>query len=433
MNNITEHPQRRLLAQELHARPSHAVEAPARVTHIAMMSDELSLDADYDHICKLCHLFKVAPPAQGETHFAGDLGPVTVRWERHTEFATYTFYRSGDFDHPFKETALEKLPSDWLKDLPGQMIAACHLAVEEKGLLNRSTDELLALFDHNPLTGSTVAGGRAHFWSDFQIHADGFTRALVRDNNLLDSRQAGRLVQRVFEIATYRMMSMLAFPLTKELRPSLSRAEEGLSSIIGKLADVSSAHDEQALLSDVTKLAADVEKLISTTTFRFNASRAYAGLVKKRLEDIREGRIDGLPPPGEFINRRLDPAMATCESYNARQQGLSNRIANASDLLRTRVDVALQDQNQNLLKSMDRRARVQLRLQQTVEGLSVVAISYYLVGLVQYLAKGAKAAGVPVQPDIAAGLALPVVLGAVYIGVRRLREALIKEREESSS
>ncbi|MBT4220201.1 MAG: DUF3422 family protein, partial [Rhodospirillaceae bacterium] len=81
-------------------------------------------------------------------------------------------------------------------------------------------------------------------------------------------------------------------------------------------------------------------------------------------------------------------------------------------------------QNRDLLESMDRRAKVQLRLQETVEGLSVVAISYYLLGLISYTAKSVKAAGVPINADITTGLSLPIVIGIIWFGLRRLRRAL---------
>jgi uncharacterized membrane-anchored protein len=73
---------------------------------------------------------------------------------------------------------------------------------------------------------------------------------------------------------------------------------------------------------------------------------------------------------------------------------------------------------------MDRRASLQLRLQETVEGLSVVAISYYLVGIVSYVAKALKGAGLPIEPDLAVGLAVPVVLFLVWSGVKRIRQVV---------
>ncbi len=93
--------------------------------------------------------------------------------------------------------------------------------------------------------------------------------------------------------------------------------------------------------------------------------------------------------------------MNTCRAAAARQESLSQRVARATQLLSTRVDLTREQQNQAVLDSMNRRAAAQLRLQQTVEGLSIAAMTYYVVGLVGYAAKGAKAAGVAVDPELA--------------------------------
>jgi len=113
--------------------------------------------------------------------------------------------------------------------------------------------------------------------------------------------------------------------------------------------------------------------------------------------------------------------VATCNTVSQRLHDLSERVSQASNLLSTRVDITRERQNQALLASMDKRARLQLRLQQTVEGLSVAAICYYVAGLVGYGAKALKAAGVPLNPDLIVGLTIPVVALAVVLAVRKAR------------
>ena len=162
-------------------------------------------------------------------------------------------------------------------------------------------------------------------------------------------------------------------------------------------------------------------------SYRLAATKAYYDLVKRRVEEVNEERIAGMQPPAEYVNRRLIPAMDTCDNVASRFKDISRRIARATDLLRTRVDVTMEEQNRDLLESMDRRAKIQLRLQETVEGLSVVAISYYLTGLILYMAKGIKAFGIPINADIAAGVSFPIVLIAVWFGVKRLRHAITKD------
>jgi uncharacterized membrane-anchored protein len=234
------------------------------------------------------------------------------------------------------------------------------------------------------------------------------------------------MLQRLFEIETYRMMALLAFPLAKEVSAALAQAEKTLVHITSTLAK-NVAQDEAVLLDELTTLAAEVENIVSRTNYRFNAAVAYYDLVKRRIVELRETRIQGIQTFSEFMDRRLAPAMNTCDSVARRLEELSARIARASHLLRTRVDIAREQQNQALLASMDRRAHLQLRLQETVEGLSVAAITYYTVGLVGYAVKAVKSLGVPINSDVAIGLAIPVVAIIVALGVRHIRALVTRD------
>ena len=135
---------------------------------------------------------------------------------------------------------------------------------------------------------------------------------------------------------------------------------------------------------------------------------------------MREARFEGRQSFAEFMLRRFDPAMRTVRATEARLKAMVERAARAGDLLRTRVDVERSAQNQALLESMDRRADLQLRLQRTVEGLSVVAISYYAINLVTYgLYPVAKA--LHVDKTMLTAAATPVVVLAVWLVVRNIR------------
>jgi uncharacterized membrane-anchored protein len=272
--------------------------------------------------------------------------------------------------------------------------------------------------------GAGVLGGAGEAWTDFRLHADGFSRVLLRDRHLTRG-QTGRLLQRLLEIETYRMMALLAFPAARQANAEVGRMDKGLADIVTELADPGIASNDRDLLERLTGLAAEAERLDAATSFRLAAARAYYAILNQRTAELREERVPGIQTIEEFMDRRLAPAMKTCESAAERQQLLARRAARTGDLLRTRVDIALEEKNRDLLKSMNRRAKLQLRLQETVEGLSVVAISYYLLGLVFYAAKGLKAAGLPVDPDVAAMVAIPVIIGAVILGLRRLRRALV--------
>jgi uncharacterized membrane-anchored protein len=294
---------------------------------------------------------------------------------------------------------------------------------------------LRRVFEGSMLVGSRVLQG-GEIWTDFLIQSDGFSRFVVRDVGLRE-QQAGRLVQRVLEIETYRMMALLGLPHAQRATPILNAIEGKLATLTAAMVDTDDANhhalsgrtvaredEEQALLGDITTLAARIEKLSLDNNYRFSASKAYFGLVHARIEELRETRIEGIPTIEEFMERRLTPAMNTCEAIARRQETLAQRIANTNDLLRTRVGIVQERQNRQILQSMNARAAQQLRLQQAVEGLSVAAISYYMIGLFGYAGKAAKAIGVPVNPDLLTGILVPVVAVGVWLGLRRMHKRM---------
>ncbi|MBI5164174.1 MAG: DUF3422 domain-containing protein [Magnetospirillum sp.] len=414
-----EHPLRRTLAGEVHARPYEHLVAPVRATHLAVLHDGMAAADERALVAELLVPQGAEPPGEGATFLSRDLGGLRLRWERHGEFSTFTFFRFDAFTDPFAATALDLVPWDWFERLPGSLMVAVHLAVcpaDGDGI------DPAREFDGHPVIGSRVLGGAAEAMTAFRLAACGFTRIVVQDRSLTRG-QAGRLVQRLLEIETYRMMALLGFPPARHVNAELGRLDGALADIVTALAGPVGGED-RLLLDRLTALAAEAERLDATTGFRLAAARAYHAIVLSRIGELREERFPGQQTVAEFMDRRLAPAMKTCEAAAERQQTLARRVSRAGDLLRTRVDIALEEKNAALLKSMNRRAAVQLRLQETVEGLSVVAISYYLLGLVGYGAKGLKAAGLPIDADVAALLALPLIVGTVWLAVRRLRHAL---------
>ena len=310
--------------------------------------------------------------------------------------------------------------------MPGSVLVAAHFALlpEEAG----SGDAALpaGALVAETTAGSRIAGGAAWAWTDFRLHQDGFGRILARDVRLTP-RQAGRMMQRLFEIETYRMMALLALPVARLHAPAITRIGDDLARLTQSFATVSGLDGERQMLDRLVALSAEAERIAAATQYRFGAGRAYYALVRRRIEELREERIEGIQTIAEFMDRRLAPAMRTCESVGERLEAIATRLGRVSALLRARVEVALEAQNRDLLASMDRRARLQLRLQQTVEGLSVAAITYYVVGLIAYAAKAAHGVGLKLDPDIATGLAVIPAALAVWWGVRRIRRGLRKD------
>ena len=215
---LKNHPHRHILNNELHARPFTVLVPPERISHLAIHTGEEGAEEDHEHLVRLCERYGVPAPRPGVTHFLHDFGAFRVKWERHTEFVTYTFFRRGAFDEPFRAPVIDLVARDWLDHLPGAVLSAAHVAVLPPEAAAPDPEELARHFIVETLGGSLLAGGAATAFTDFQIHADGFSRVLVHSRSL-GERQAGRLIQRLLEKQTYRMMALLSLPLAREIAP----------------------------------------------------------------------------------------------------------------------------------------------------------------------------------------------------------------------
>lgn len=427
-----EHPQRFALTNELHARPFVSLKPPVQASMYASAHEGTTRAAVFQHLADLCDRFGILPPDQSVSHFAGDFGPFRLRFEHHTEFASYTVIRNGSFAVPFEKPASDYLPRQWLEGLPGKVLVATHIAVLPLEGTDPERSIIEGLFVPESLVTSVLSGGAARVWTDLRIHSDGHNRILLKPYDLPPVK-AGRVVQRLLEVAAYRNFALLALPVAREIGPELQKIDAGLVELTAQtnaLVDqemTGTGSVESDLLSRLMRLSTEIETLNSTHSYRFSASRAYFALVQARMVELREERVEGFQTIQEFLERRLAPAMRTCESVEGRMSNMSQRATRAANLLRTRIDFSLEQQNQNLLSSMDRRANMQLRLQQTVEGLSIAAITYYAVGLVGYLAYGAAVVLPFIDPKIVQAIAVPVIAGSAWLGLKRIRRHLYDE------
>ncbi|MEO7432316.1 MAG: DUF3422 domain-containing protein [Dokdonella sp.] len=413
-----QHPSRREISEEVHARPSDSLEAPSRATYVAVLIPPADRKREIEHLADLCSRFAVDPPDTASSHFTARLGGLTIKWERHGEFSGYTVVVPGVGATPFDQPAAALLPAGWLAGIPGLTLVAAHAELIAASTSTADAVLLARYFDDNITAGGSVGEGVGAIFSDFKIHADGFSRVLLLDDGYT-ARQAGRMMQRIFEIETYRMMALLALPVARHYIAKLAEMEAELATVTDDIA--ARTGDDETLLQLVTRLAAEVERGLAASQFRFRACSAYANIVNARISELRERRLPGVQPIGEFMTRRFTPAVATCATVLDRLYGLSERVARASALLSTRVDIARERQNHMLLGSMDQRAKMQLRLQETVEGLSVIAIVYYAASVVGLIAKSLKSGGLHVDPELIVGASIPVLAALVILATRAAR------------
>ncbi len=425
MSPIEDHPLRYELANELHARPFPALEAPCHAVYIAIKQPENAAsrdrDADRAHLIALLDRFGATHPKPGATHYFGQLGQHRLKWEQHTEFVTYTIFVNGIAERPFDKASYSVFPEDWLAEAPGARITSAFIRVEEAPDEHVITEKLDDWFVPESLAISHVLDRSAIMAGDFRIDSAGHLRFAVFTDPDIGPRRAGRIVQRICEIETYKTMSMLGLSRARSLAPKLGQIDNQLNRLMEDMTGTATRADET--LKSLLQISAELETLLAKSAFRFGATGAYEALVNQRVDVMREERFQGRQTFGEFMMRRFDPAMRTVKSTERRMQAMSERAIRAGDLLRTRVDVERSAQNQQLLSSMDERADLQLRLQKTVEGLSVVAISYYALNLAVY-ALAPLADGAGLSRTVFTALATPLVVFFVWILVRRIRNKM---------
>ncbi|MCR8546322.1 DUF3422 domain-containing protein [Salipiger sp. P9] len=428
MPPIQDHPLRYQLANELHARPFPALRAPCRAVYLAVKKaqDAASRDRALDvaHLCDLLDRYGTQHPQPGATHFSAPIGQHVLKWEQHTEFVTYTVFLNGLGERPFDPADFEVFPEDWLETAPGVRVTSAMIRICERP---EDEDEVNALANRwlvaDSMAVSRVLDDAMIVAGDFRIDQGGHLRFAVFPERGLGERRVGRVVQRLCEIETYKALSMLGFTRIRGVSPRMTEIDEELTRLMTVMTHGDAPEEEtlQALL----RVSSELETLAAQTAFRLSATGAYEALVTQRIAVLREERFQGRQTFREFMARRFEPAMRTVKSAEKRLEAMSARAMRAGDLLRTRVEVKRSAQNQELLESMDRRADLQLRLQHTVEGLSVVAISYYAVSLVGYLLYPVASA-VGISKGMLTALAVLPVMAAVWLGIRRIRHSVEK-------
>ena len=412
------HPLRSALSEEMHLRRLPSFAAPYRLVQIVTVLGEAGTGDARTHIDKLAKSGREIVPISTK-YGVLEMGKFVLVWERHTEFATYTLLCPGEAEASFDPDLFEPAISAVLAEMPGETVRATQIAIVADPSPDRIPVALEQWFAPDAIIACEVADGLARIMSDFRLNPDGFGRLLVLDRGL-ERDEPAQLVLRLQELGNYRNMALLGLPLAQRLTPSVTELELRLAGLTHDVSERTSEDDQ--LLDELTFLSAELARLAAETRYRMSATRAYAQLSKDRLDSLCIVPIRGFQSLADFTERRLMPAVRTCDSFSARIEDLLQRAAWTSELLRTRIDIALAKQNRDLLTSMDRRTDLQLRLQQTVEGLSVVAISYYMVALVGYIL-----AAVPgLSHTIAVAVSVPIVLTIVALSLWRLRRRLHK-------
>lgn len=412
---------RQSLSQELHNRPSVQMATCSTVSHIAVRINQDQRGKEFQQLCTLCARYNAPPPESDACCFYQHFTGFEIRWERHLEFSSYTFIRKGVSEALFDSFAIEFVPQQWFDELVGELVSAVNLVLRAEppsdGLLRQA-------FENYQVFGSTVASGRANVFTSFRVHSDGFSRVYI-ETSQLNNYQAGRLVQRLLEIETYQMMALLSLPIAKALSADVAQIEQRLVGINQSMASTKDADDGE-MLSALSHLANQTEQILADISYRFSATDAYYELVCSRITQLKEQELNHKERLSEFVTRRLGPGVKTCQALTRRLDALTCRIERASGLLRTRVDLSIEQQNQKLLAAINRRGEVQLRLQQIVEGVSIVAIVYYSMSLLDYVLNALASVDLALDKTLVKGISVPVLLLSTWLAMRLLLRTIKK-------
>jgi uncharacterized membrane-anchored protein len=416
------HPDRGTVLAEVHARPFRPVTVPARLLHFAFATDSAGAERDRAALVRFCSERGAAPPLSGAKQHVAVLGDTSLRWEQHGEFTTYTWdvsREAASAQGPFAPSSaalahpMAQLPQ------PGPHLVSIDLHILPEAAAGDPTRP----FDLSSLCHSLIDDAGATLATDLKPGADGFVRFLVSMRHD-DPARTGALAQRILELETYRTLALLGLPEAQRLGPAVRAIEKELAAITAEMTRSVGLEANRTLLDLLTGIAAKLEADAASSLFRFGATTAYNDIMRARLQVLGEQEIEGRSSLDEFLSGRHGPAMRFCASIVDRQANLSRKLARAVQLLRSRVEVEIEQQNSELLTAMNERTQLQLRLQQTVEGFSVVAISYYLIGLVAYIAKAAADVGWTGAPGVITAIMVPIVLASVWFVVRGARKAL---------
>lgn len=415
--NLAEHPLRRQVVGEMHLRRWPPLGAAGQVIQV------LRIVADADRAAEAAEVAALPAggmldPTDNPRHQSGRIAPgITFTWERHSEASALTLFAEPKCTPAALASAL-----GWAESQTGEVIRATriHLAPNE-----RAAKRLVARLDYleTDLVSCEIGKG-VRIWSDFRIGADGLGAVVVAANGTSPG-DLSRLVQRLQELGNYRNLALLGFPVAQAHWHELDRIEAALHDLAVDVTRTEIGDD--ALLERVTALSLELMKISAGSSYRMSATTAYAQLARERLSELAVVPLAGFPSLADFNARRLLPAVRTCSAHDRRCAELSERAARFAALLRTRIETRIEGQNAQLLKSMEQSASLQLRLQQLVEGLSVVALSYYLIGLNVYLLKGAEGYGLHLPVAALTALLVPATLLGTWWVLRRMKRRLLGE------
>ena len=429
---------------ELHARPYIKLGNNLRTFHFAYLIKENDEKKSWNYLDKFLRKINFQKlPNESSKYWVAEGKDLTVRYECHTEFISLTLIYPNKIENKnkpklFDENFLNLLPIEFLENFPGDHFLSTWIEMVPSNFNFRPID-IEDYFYHDNFAGSNVAEDGANVFMSFKSDrtdflGSGFRRVFIQNKNLR-TRRTGRLLQRIVELETYQVLSLLGLPQVRQETSNLSNLEKQITEITKSVSKTAKKNlnkksidypDYQQDLNELSYVVAKIEEIDSSTNYRLSATAAYYKLVEQRIQDLREERLESFQTSYEFLSRRLQPAIRTTEAFSRRLESLATRAQRADNLVRTQIEMGVQIQNKNLLESMELRARAQLRLQETVESLSIVAITYYIVGLLSTLVDPINFEKFFISKTVFLALCVPIILILIWYIAKMVRKKINK-------
>ena len=429
---------------ELHARPYIKLSNNLRTFHFAYLIKENDEKKSWAYLDKFLNKINFQKlPKESSKYWVAEGKDLIIRYECHTEFISLTLIYPNKIENEknpklFNENFLRLLPIDFLKNFPGNHFLSSWIEMLPTKH-NFKPIDVEKFFYHDNFAGSNVAEDGANVFMSFKSDrtnflGSGFRRVFIQNKNLR-TRRTGRLLQRIVELETYQVLSLLCLPQVRQETSNLSNLEKQITEITKSVSKTAKKNlnkksidypDYQQDLNELSYVVAKIEEIDSSTNYRLSATAAYYKLVEQRIQDLREERLESFQTSYEFLSRRLQPAIRTTEAFSRRLESLATRAQRADNLVRTQIEMGVQIQNKNLLESMELRARAQLRLQETVESLSIVAITYYIVGLLGTLVDPINFNNFFINKTVFLALCVPIILILIWYIAKMVRKKINK-------
>lgn len=409
----TEHGNRWFIHAETHARPVPSLAGPATIRRVAFMSTDRGRDL-VQLQRKMAELGRISDHDLGaarQLEFERD--GHSVIWEMHNEFATLTWQSSLATANTWPEGIGLELHSGVA------LVSATRIDVLDDDAVDPAR---LAQLAENSLCHSAIYGGQARIATDFVADADRFVSFVVAARGC-GAQRRGVIVRRLLEIETYRCFALLGLPVARHVGGRVQGYEQGLATIMAEIGEGSTPVAHQTSLKALHTLSVEVGRTIEETSFRFAATQAYGEIIAERLGRLGESPIGESTTFQRYLDNRVQPALATCRAMEKRLADLGTKVQRSIELLNATITVSIQTQNQEVLDTILRTAQSQYRLQETVEGLSIIAISYYTLGILGYIAEGLHEV-LPIDKAMLLTLLAPVVVLVAFVGIRRLRRTI---------